>query len=290
MQLVTGVPPLPTRAPDSHKGTFGRVVVFAGSRGMSGAAVLTGTTALRGGAGLVTMAVPESIQPAVCAHDPSLMTVGLPENARGQISIHALDEVLQLASKADAVACGPGWGASSSTRAIATALYRHAECPVVFDADALNVLALELRDGSLRASYPRVLTPHPGEFSRLTGLETKDIQANRDDTAAEFAKTHGVVLLLKGHETVITDGERVALNSTGNPGLATGGAGDVLTGLITAFLAGGMPAFDAAQLAAHVHGVAADLVVRELSEAGLIASDLPRAIARVLADARHPSS
>jgi NAD(P)H-hydrate epimerase len=266
------------------------VVVFAGSRGMSGAAVLTGTTALRGGAGLVTMAVPESVRPAVCSHDPSLMTIGLPENARGQVSVRALSEVLSLSAKADAVACGPGWGASSSTRAIATALYRQAECPVVFDADALNVLALELRDGLEKPRHPRVLTPHPGEFSRLTGLETKEIQVHREDAAAEFAKTHGVVLLLKGHETVITDGERVALNSTGNPGLATGGAGDVLTGLITAFLAGGMPAFEAAHLAAHVHGLAADLIVRELSEPGLIASDLPRAIARVLADARHPSS
>jgi ADP-dependent NAD(P)H-hydrate dehydratase len=290
IQFVTNVPLLPKRAPHSHKGTFGKVLVVAGSCGMSGAAVLTGTTALRGGAGLVTLAVPEGILRIVAAMEPALMTVGLPETSRGQISIRAIPQILSLAASANSLACGPGWGHSASTSAVGAALYLEAPVPAVFDADALNGLADRFRSGPFPSKAARVLTPHPGEFARLTGLDAKAIQSNRDDHAAEFASRHGVMLVLKGHETVVTDGKRVAINSTGNPGLATGGSGDVLTGLIAALLAGGMPAFDAAQLGVHVHGAAGDMVAGELSQPGLIASDLPRAIGRVLADAGSPSS
>lgn len=275
MEIV--LPALPGRPEESHKGTFGTVLIVAGSRGMSGAAALAGLGALRGGAGLVKVAVPAGIQPVVAGVEPSYLTVALREDDAGRISGQALRQILGLAESSSAVAIGPGWGTSPDLQQVAYELFQSLSRPLVIDADGLNALAAT--PGGLPNTPPgavRILTPHPGEFSRLAGRDTKSIQSDREALATEFARAHGVVLVLKGHRTVISDGQKVAINTTGNSGMATGGTGDVLTGLITALLAQGMPPMDAAHLGCHLHGLAGDLAADELSKPALIASDLVR--------------
>lgn len=248
---------------------------------MSGAAVLAGLGALRGGAGLVFLAVPQGIQPVVATAEPSYLVQGLPDDAAGRFAADAGPHLRALSTEMSAVALGPGWGTSIDLDALALELYADVPVPLVVDADGINSLARSSRRWqTLRPAAPRVFTPHPGEFARLLGSETRAVQAGRRDLAAAFASSHNVVLLLKGAGTVITDGERLAVNQTGNPGMATGGSGDVLTGLVTALLAQGLPAFEAAQLAAHLHGLAGDLAAQEFSEPGLIASDLPRLLGK----------
>jgi len=271
---IDHLPPLPDRGLDTHKGTFGRVLIIGGSRGMSGAAVLAGQGALRGGAGLVFLAVPESIQNVVSSLEASYLSIALPEDDQGRVSSAAAGKLDELVQANTAAAIGPGWGRSDDLGRLAVQLYSTAERPMVVDADAINALA-QLSGGLPEATAPRILTPHPGEFARLLSSDTADVQTHREEYAVRYAQTHGVVLLLKGHHTVITDGQRIAVNSTGNNGMSTGGSGDVLTGLITALVAQGMPAFEAAQLGAHLHGLAGDLAADALSEPGMIASDLP---------------
>jgi len=271
------LPTLPARPEESHKGSFGSVLIVAGSRGMSGAACLAGLGALRGGAGLVTLAVPAGIQSTVAAVEPSYLTWALTEDNAGQIGRQAAKEILARSRDATAVAIGPGWGKSADLTELAQLLYPAIERPLVVDADALNALASS-PGGFPQApgGAPRIVTPHPGEFARLLGTETKSVQQDRESLAADFARAHGVVVVLKGHDTVITDGARAAINTTGNSGMATGGTGDVLTGLAAALLAQGVAPFDAAHLAAHLHGLAGDLAAADLGKPGLIASDLPR--------------
>lgn len=274
LERVTELPELPSRKTDSHKGSFGRALIIAGSRGMSGAACLSGLGALRGGAGLVFVAVPSGIVSIVAGKEPSYLTIPLPEDEAGRLDASAIESLQDEVTQPDVIAIGPGCGQSQAVTDIVTWLYRDIEKPLVVDADGLNALAT--LEALPTAAGPRILTPHPGEFARLTGTDIKTVQQAREEMAAEFAATHGCVLLLKGAGTIITDGRRIAVNSTGNSGMATGGSGDVLTGLIAALLAQGLPAFEAAQLAAHLHGLAGDLAAAELSEPGLIASDLPR--------------
>jgi NAD(P)H-hydrate epimerase len=225
----------------------------------------------------VQVAVPEGILPIVAAVEPSYLTVALPEDERGRISRGAAREILNLAEECSAMAIGPGWGTSPDLLELAHLIYATAAVPLVIDADGLNALARSA-GGWPQApkGAPRILTPHPGEFARLLKADTKTVQADREALAAELAAKQGVIVLLKGHGTVITDGQRAAINTTGNSGMATGGTGDVLTGLITALLAQGMAAYDAARLGAHLHGLAGDLAAADLSRPGLIASDLPR--------------
>jgi NAD(P)H-hydrate epimerase len=275
MQRITEVPPPPPRPADGHKGTFGRVLIVAGSRGMTGAAVLSGLGALRGGAGLVYVATPESALPIVAASEPSYLTIPLKEDGKGRIRKSALKRLRQAAEGMTSLAIGPGWGRSRGLGQAALALYRDLPQPMVIDADALNALA-ECREALSTHAGPRVLTPHPGEFARLTGLSTESIQSDREAAAERFATDNGIVLVLKGPGTIVCDGARLYVNTTGNSGMATGGTGDVLTGLIAALLAQGMPAFEAAQLGVWLHGRAGDLAAEALSQPGLIASDLPR--------------
>ena len=271
------LPSLPVRPDDGHKGTFGKVLIVAGSRGMSGAACLSGLGALRGGAGLVTVAVPAGIQSIVAGVEPSYLTVGLPEDESGRLSRSAGAEILKRAGDATAVAIGPGWGQSADLKELSLFLYTHVERPLVVDADALNALSAS-PGGFPRApgDWPRIVTPHPGEFARLVKTDTAAVQADRDGLAAGFARDHGVIVVLKGRGTVVTCGQKVAVNTTGNSGMGTGGTGDVLTGLLAALLAQKMPPFDAAHLAVHLHGLAGDLAAAEQGAPGLIASDLPR--------------
>jgi NAD(P)H-hydrate epimerase len=267
--------PLPSRPVDGHKGTFGHVLIVGGSRGMSGAAALAGSSALRGGAGLVTVAAPESIVSIVAAIEPSYLTLPLPEDDGGRIAATALPLIDERAAHCDVVAVGPGWGQSGDLSQLAADLYASLNKPLVVDADALNALARQ-PDILSRHPGPRVLTPHPGEFARLTGSDAKSVQSHREELARDLAAKHSVVLVLKGRHTIITDGGSLHINPTGNSGMATGGTGDVLTGLIAALIAQNLSPLDAARTGAYLHGLAGDLAAAELSEPGLIASDLPR--------------
>ena len=272
---ISEIPQLPSRAVDSHKGSYGRAVLIGGSVGMSGALSLAGLGALRGGAGLVCLACPRSVWSAVASIEPSYLTVPLPEDAQGRLAVPSIPEILAACQNADAVAIGPGLGQSEELREVVVQIVRGVEVPAVVDADALNLL-IDRREILASAKSIRVLTPHPGEFARLSGLTVREVQANRESLAVEFAQTHRVVLVLKGAGTVVTDGNRLFINRTGNPGMATGGTGDVLTGLITALIAQGAHPFDAACLGCHLHGLAGDIAAEELSPPGLIASDLPK--------------
>ena len=285
IERITALPTPAARQVDAHKGDFGRVLVIAGSRGMSGAACLAATAALRGGAGLVTAAIPQGIQALVAGFEPSYLTAGLPEDEQGRIKSSSKKLLFELLAAQDAAAIGPGLGQSLGLQELVGDVYESVAIPLVVDADALNLLArrpylLKRATGSA----PRVLTPHPGEFARLTGLESAVIQQDRERHAVDFARRNEVILVLKGHRTLITDGRRLAVNQTGNSGLATGGTGDVLTGVITALLAQKIPAFEAAQLGAHVHGLAGDQAAEEYSKPGMIASDLLTRIGRSWCD------
>jgi len=267
------VPRLAPRDPDANKGDFGRVLLVAGSRGMSGAAVLCASAALRGGAGLVRLAVPADVLPVAAVGNPCYMTVPLPEDDHGRLAANAVPELVALLNQSTAAGLGPGLGRGDGVSAVVRAVLEQTTLPLVLDADGLNALppfldALKHRQG------PTVLTPHPGEFGRLLGCDAAAVQARRQELAVRFAADHGVVLVLKGRHTIVSDGRRVYLNDTGNPGMATGGTGDVLTGLTTALLGQGLDSFAAARLAVYLHGLAGDLARDALGETSLIATDL----------------
>jgi NAD(P)H-hydrate epimerase len=272
-EVVVALPRLPPRRPDANKGDFGRVLVVAGSRGMSGAAVLCATAALRGGAGLVRVAVPAGVLPLVAAGNPCYMTAPLPDDADGRLAAAAETPLVALLNQSTAAALGPGLGRGPDVSAVVRAVLGLTNLPLVLDADGLNALpsppdVLKKRHG------PLVLTPHPGEFAHLLGCDIPTVQARRQELALRFAADHGVVLALKGNGTIVTDGRRLYVNDTGNPGMATGGTGDVLTGLIAALLGQKLGPFEAAQLGVHLHGRAGDLARDALGETALIASDL----------------
>jgi NAD(P)H-hydrate epimerase len=272
-QTHTPLPQLPPRPADSHKRNYGHALVIGGSRGMAGAVALTGRATLRSGAGLVTLAVPHCVQDVVASFEPSYMTRGLTDE-NGHIAGPAAVELGELATNATVIAVGPGLGRDAQLTQLVARLYRQVEKPMVVDADGLFALAESF--GALgEPGGLRVLTPHLGEFSRLTNIRPTDDR--RVAAAVELAtrdSTHQTIVLLKGHQTVVTDGSRYSVNQTGNPGMATGGTGDVLTGVITALLCQGLAPFDAARLGVHVHGLAGDLAANELGQVSLIASDL----------------
>ncbi|MEQ9408331.1 MAG: NAD(P)H-hydrate dehydratase [Fuerstiella sp.] len=267
---------LPSRPADGHKGTFGRVLVMGGSVGMSGSVCLTATAALRSGAGLVTVAVPRSIQAIVAGFEPSYMTIGLACDEDGMLEYQRTEELAEHLENKTGVAIGPGLGQSRHAADLVLSVLQQGICPVVMDADALNLAAEYEVLGHVRQDRPCVITPHPGEFARLTGRTVDDVNQHRESLAVRFARENNVVVVLKGAGTVVTDGDRVYVNGTGNSGMATGGSGDALTGVVVSLLAQGQQAFAAAALAVHVHGMAGDLAAAELSERGLIASDLLR--------------
>jgi NAD(P)H-hydrate epimerase len=269
------LPRLDPRRADSHKGDYGRALVIGGSRGMSGAIALAGLATLRSGAGLVTLAVPRTIQDVVAGFDPSYMTHGLADDGH-RVTAAAADEVLAVAASATALAIGPGLGRAAGVTEVVARLFRVIEQPLVVDADALFALA-ERKELLKQAPGLRVLTPHPGEFARLTGVTPKTDDRSRALAAGEVASASGAsetIVVLKGHRTVVTDGRRMSVNDTGNPGMATGGTGDVLTGVITALLCQGLEPFDAARLGVHLHGLAGDLAAAEWGQISLISFDL----------------
>ena len=264
------------REPDSHKGDFGRVLIIAGSRGKSGAAHLAAVGALRSGAGLVSVATPSSSQPVIAAMGAEYMTVPLEETADGQVAHEAIERVLEL--EQDVIALGPGLGAGNDVHAFVQALIERSETPLVLDADALNVIArdpdrvLGQQQGSGR---PIVITPHPGEMARLTGTTAEAVQANRLDVARDFAVAHHIYVVLKGYRTLVaTPDGKVFINPLGNPGMATGGTGDVLSGVLSAWLAQLLDAEAACKLGVYLHALAGDLAEADEGEVAMTAGDL----------------
>ncbi|MFP4016383.1 MAG: NAD(P)H-hydrate dehydratase [Halanaerobiales bacterium] len=263
---------LPQRPVDSHKGTFGKVGIIGGSSGMAGAPSMTGLAALKIGAGLVKLAVPEIIQPTVAGFSPEMITVGL-KGMENLLKVEDLNRIEQLMEDSTVMAVGPGLGVSDSTTRVVMKILEEFDGPVVLDADGINSLSnlevLEQRD------RPLVLTPHPGEMARLADKDIKEIQRDRIEFAQEFAKEHNIHLVLKGAATVIAlpDGD-VYINTTGNEGMATAGSGDVLTGMITGLLAMGLDTGEAAILGTFLHGLAGDIAAANLSSYSMTASDI----------------
>ena len=280
------LPRLPPRSPEAHKGDFGSALIVGGSRGMAGAVALAGMAALRGGAGLVRLAVPERCLDTVAAFEPSYMTAPLPDDPAGHVIEAAYERIVELAATATVVACGPGLGHSDGLARLVGRLYMEISQPMVVDADALNALATQ-PDALGRPGGPRILTPHPGEFARLIGRKLAGEE--RQQAAVEAAARWGIVVVLKGHRTLVTDGRRRVHNFTGNPGMATGGSGDSLTGLITALACQGLEPYAAARLGVYLHGLAGDLAAKELGQASLIASDLIRFLPKAFS-VHHPGA
>ncbi len=280
LERVESIPRLPSRSSDAHKGQFGSVLVVAGGRGMAGAAALVGASALRSGAGLVRVACPVEVQPTVASFEPSYMTYPLAIDEDGLISYAKARSDLEMClEKADVVAVGPGLGQSEDLRKLVRWLVETVDRPAVVDADALNNLVDQDVFSNLPA--PRIITPHPGEFSRLTGKTIAVIQGDRETSAAEFAARSGgqLVVVLKGHKTVVTDGQKIYVNGSGNPGMATGGSGDCLTGVIAALLGQKLSPFDAAALGVYAHGLAGDIAKDQNGEVGMIAGDIVDSLA-----------
>ena len=260
------------RAADSHKGDFGRLTIVAGSTGKTGAAHLAAMGALRSGAGLVTVATPRCCVSVVASMSPVYMTLDLPDES-GTVAADGVETLLELTH--DVVACGPGLGRTPQVAAFVRGLLDRATVPLVLDADALTVLADDPGRLTGREDRDVILTPHPGEMARLIGASIADVQANRIEVATDFATTHRVYVVLKGHRTVIaTPDGHAYINPTGNPGMATGGSGDVLTGMIAAWLAQLLDAEAACRLAVFLHGAAGDMSEASKGQVGMIATDL----------------
>ena len=267
---------LPDRDPWGHKGTFGKILLLCGSRGFTGAAYLAAMGALRSGAGLTFLGVPESIYAieAVKLNEPVVFP--LPEDG-GKLSFLAVSEILERLPQMDAVLVGCGLGQSKGTLSVVKAVLEHAACPVVLDADGINVMK-EHKDILRGRTYPTILTPHDGEFLRFGGT----IGENRMESAAYFAREWNCILLLKGHRTCITDGEKGYLNGTGNPGMAVGGSGDVLAGILVSLLGQGIPPLEAAACAAWLHGAAGDICAQEIGQYGMLPTDMLEVLPRLL--------
>ncbi len=275
MRLPT---PLLRRKPDSHKGDFGHVFILAGSPRFSGAAVLCAQAAIRSGAGLVTLGIPKGLNSPVIKIKPEeVMTLPLPETKEGALSLAGLSKIIKFIKAADILVVGPGLGRDKSTQSLIRKVIAKADKPMVIDADALNALIGHLdslRTPSTKYQAP-ILTPHPGEMARLLGISAVRVQEKRREFAERFAYDHKVTVVLKGHNTVIADYQgNLYINKTGNPGMSTAGSGDVLTGIIAAFLGQGLSAFEAAKYAVYLHGLAGDLAAKEKTQISLIASDI----------------
>ncbi len=274
MEIVETIPKLKPRAVDGHKGDYGKVCIVAGSVGMSGAAALAGRAALRAGAGLVRVATPKSILPIVASIEPCFTTIVLPEDGAGRISAKAIHAVLEAVGQNDAVAFGPGIGTSGALRSILEQLLDQQNLMLVIDADGLNNLA-GIKNWPAGLKAKPILTPHPGEMRRLwSGLLREELPVNRQEQALQLAQRTNAIVVLKGAGTVVSDGEKVYINKTGNPGMATAGSGDVLTGVITALLGQGLSDFDAAVLGVYIHGLAGDIAAEKFGQVSLMTTDI----------------
>ena len=276
------------RKVDSHKGDFGHIFVLAGSARFSGAAVLCAYATIRSGSGLVTLGIPKSLNNAIIKIKPKeVMTLPLPETSQGTLSLAALRKIKDFIKKTDVLIVGPGLTQNDSTKELTRKVIFTTEKPMVIDADGLNALVGHLKMlYAIRSTlYAKVLTPHPGEMARLLKISVDKVQKNREDVTQRFARDYKATVVLKGHNTVVADYRgNCYVNKTGNPGMATAGSGDALTGMIAAFLGQGLDAFEAAKYAVYLHGLAGDLAAKEKTQISLIASDIidkiPEAIKR----------
>jgi NAD(P)H-hydrate epimerase len=270
------------RRPDSHKGDYGHLFVLAGSAGKTGAACLTALGALRCGAGLVTVGIPESLNSVLEVKLTEAMSLPLPDTGKGTLSEEAVDGILRFAQGKKCIAVGPGLGTEPEVERVIREVWTRVECPMVWDADGLNLLA---RNPDLRGKNraPVILTPHPGEMARLAASTTRRVQENRVETVKALAREWGVVAVLKGSRTLVADpGGRLGINLTGNPGMAAGGMGDVLTGMIASLVCQGLDPYDAACLGVHLHGEAGDRASKRLGPVGFMASDLLEEVPEIL--------
>ncbi len=277
---------LPRRPKTAHKGHTGHLLVLAGSPGKTGAAAMTATAALRIGTGLVTLGIPRSLNPILETLTTEAMTVPLDESDQGTLDESSFDTIRPLLDGKRCLAIGPGIGTSPSTGRLIARLIKESPLPLVIDADGLNLIA-ENPDILSQRRAPIVLTPHPGEMARLSGKRTATIQEARIEQARAFSKSHGVIMVLKGADTIIAKSNgTLFVNPTGNPGMATGGMGDVLTGVIAGLIAQGMPADRAATAGVYLHGLAADRIARDKAPTGYLATEvmhaLPEAIQSIL--------
>ena len=279
------------RRPDAHKGSFGHLMVIGGSLGKAGAAVMAARSALRAGAGLVSVATPNSLVPIIQQQVFEAMCIPAAESIDSTLGIGAEDELLKAAEKMNACAIGPGLSTHYETVQTVKSFIQGASLPLVIDADALNALVGSLDILRKTKAPAAILTPHPGEMARLLGVSSHEVQKDRIGVAVDFAAKYKVTLVLKGAGTVIAlpDG-RVFINSTGNPGMATGGTGDALTGMIGSLLAQGYPAAQAACLGVYLHGLAGDLAAAEKGEAGMIAGDLIENIPAAIEETAHETT
>ena len=261
---------LPRRDRNAHKGDFGRVLIVAGSVGYTGAPVLAANAALRTGAGLIFVGVPEMVYPIVAHKLDEPMVFPLNCDESGRLNTRAVPQLIERLQSCDAVLLGPGLGRSPAILDVTAAVLQHAACPVILDADGINALEGNI-DVVQTAACPVILTPHDGEFRRLGGDSSS---ANRYHSAKELALALGCTVLLKGHRTIITDGKACYLNATGNPGMATGGSGDVLGGVLLALLGQGLDPLRAAAAAAWLHGAAGDFCAEYLGEYGMTPTDM----------------
>ena len=267
---------LPDRDENAHKGNFGKILLLCGSEGFTGAAALAAMGALRCGAGLVYLGVPRSIYAIEAVKLTEPIVFPLPEQD-GKLSRDALPGILGMLDSMDAVLIGPGLGQSEGTRAVIQAVLEAAKCPVVLDADGINGICRH-RDILRERHYPTILTPHAGEFQRLGG----EIGGDRLTSAQRFAREYGCILLLKGHHTVITDGIESYVNQTGNPGMAVGGSGDVLAGMIAGLLGQGLSPLNAAACGAWLHGAAGDLCAEKMGQYAMLPTDMLEVLGRLL--------
>lgn len=267
---------LPDRREESHKGDYGRILLLCGSRGYTGAAALAAMGALRCGAGLVYLAVPESIYAIEAVKLTEPIVLPLPDRD-GTLAVSAVNEIRTLIAKMDAVLVGPGLGQSLGTDAVLRTVLAEAVCPVVVDADGINLLSGHM-DILRGRSAPTVITPHAGEFQRFTGA----VITSRRQQSAELARKLGIVVVLKGHHTVITDGCAGYINPSGNPGMAVGGSGDVLAGMITALIGQGLTPLDASAVGVWLHGTAGDICAREIGQYGMLPTDMLQVLPRLM--------
>ncbi len=267
---------LPDRDPWGHKGNFGKILLLCGSRGFTGAAYLAAMGALRSGAGLVFLGVPESIYAieAVKLNEPVIFPL---QDSGGKLAESAVPQILEKLEQMDAVLIGCGLGQSEGTLAVVKAVLEHARCPVVADADGINVLGKH-KDILRGRKYPTILTPHDGEFLRFGGI----LETDRMASAARCAREWNSIVLLKGHETCITDGNTGYRNRTGNPGMAVGGSGDLLAGILVSLLGQGIPPLEAAACGAWLHGKAGDLCAERLGQYGMLPTDMLEVLPRLL--------
>ena len=266
---------LPDRAVDAHKGNFGKILLLCGSRGYTGAAYLAAQASLRSGAGLVFLGVPESIYQIEAVKLNEAIVFPLPDED-GKLSAAAIPEILSRLPNMDAVLVGPGLGQSEGVFQVVKTVLERAACPVVLDADGINLIASH-KDIVRGRTSATILTPHAGEFARLGGASGDRVAA-----ATEMANDLGGIVLLKGHHTVITDGVSTYINPTGNPGMAVGGSGDVLAGIITALLGQGIEPMKATACGAWLHGAAGDICAAEIGQCGMLPTDMVNVLPRLL--------